>query len=54
MKKKISKSDMEHKDFEITDEIKISSLKSQVKYWKTRYELLLKYGIDKDDNEKEI
>jgi hypothetical protein len=43
MKKKISKSDMPHKDIVITDYITISSLKSEVNYWKTRYELLKKY-----------
>ena len=41
----MSKSDAnEPSDIEITDAIKINSLESQVKYWKTRYDLLLKYG----------
>jgi hypothetical protein len=41
---KISKSDMPHKDIVITDEIKISALEAEVKYWKLRHELVQKYS----------
>jgi predicted nucleic acid-binding Zn-ribbon protein len=34
---------------EISDEVRISALESEVRYWKTRYELLEKYG---DPNRK--
>jgi hypothetical protein len=43
--KKISKSDAtEPSDIVITDEIRISALKSELNYWKMRYILLEKYG----------
>ena len=43
--KKMSKKDATDSDpIVITDAIKISALQSEVNYWKTRYELLLKYG----------
>jgi hypothetical protein len=42
---KMSKSDSKEKnDLNIMQETRIESLKSQVNYWKTRYELLKKYG----------
>lgn len=42
---KISKKDANDNDpIVITDAIKISALQNQVKYWKTRYDLLMKYG----------
>jgi hypothetical protein len=30
---------------EINDVIKISSLKAQVNYWRTRYEMVIKYAV---------
>jgi hypothetical protein len=43
--KKMSKADATDNDpIVITDAIKISALQSEVKYWKTRYELFTKYG----------
>ena len=47
--KKISKSDSNKKNLEeeLSKDIKIGALEAQVNYWKTRYELLKKYGKKK-------
>lgn len=43
--KKMSKKDATDNDpIVITDDNTISALQTEVNYWKTRYELLLKYG----------
>jgi hypothetical protein len=45
MIEKMSKSsNFEKTNVEITAEIKITALESEVRYWRLRYELLKKYG----------